>query len=293
MSNRTNIRKIVLPVAGLGTRFLPVTKAVPKELLPVVDRPLIQYAIDEAHEAGIEQLIFVNSPGKEAIQDYLEPDATLEAQLRAKGNATELERLAAILPNSMRVSFALQKEPLGLGHAVWCARDLVGSEPFAVTLPDDLVHSTPGCLKQMIDAYAEVGGNLVAIEEVPRNDTQKWGVIDPGQEDGHLTEVRGLVEKPKPEEAPSTLAIIGRYILQPEIFDALSRQKPGAGNEIQLTDAMSKLIGHGPFHGYRFNGTRYDCGSKNGFLSANIAYALDRDDLTDELRAFLSNLSVV
>lgn len=281
------IRKAVLPVGGLGTRFLPATKSVPKEMLPVVDKPLIQYAAEEAWAAGIEHIIVVTARGKSIIEDHFDHAHELEAALKARGKTVELQLLEATLPVEGNFSFTRQQDPAGLGHAVWCARDLVGDEPFAVLLPDDLVQSEKPCLAQMVEAYGHVGGNIVAVMDVPREHTARYGVLDPGATDGQLVEIRGLVEKPKPEAAPSTLSIIGRYILQPEIFSHLAAKQRGAGNEIQLTDAMAKLIGRQAFHGYRFEGIRYDCGDKLGFLMANIAFALERKELRDGLLSYL------
>lgn len=286
------VRKAVFPVAGLGTRFLPATKAVPKEMLPVVDRPVIDYAVAEAAEAGITHMIFVNSRGKGALEDHFDRHAELEAALTAKGKSAELEKLATIVPAGVSWSVVRQPEPLGLGHAVWCARDIVGNEPFAVLLPDDVVMADTGCLAQMAAQHRHVGGNMVAVENVPRNQTDRYGILDVGQDDdrpGGLAEVQGLVEKPAPAVAPSTLSIIGRYILQPDIFTALESGTRGAGGEIQLTDAMATLIGRQPFNGYRFEGERFDCGDRQGWLSANVAFALKRPDLPD-LRARLADI---
>jgi UTP--glucose-1-phosphate uridylyltransferase len=284
------VRKAVFPVAGMGTRFLPATKAVPKELLPVVDRPLLQYAIDEAKAAGIEHFVFVNGRNKDAIEDYFDRAFELETILERGGKTAELKLLASFLPEAGSVSFVRQQEPAGLGHAVWCARDIVGDEPFAVILPDDLVMAKTSCLKQLVDVHAQKGGNVVAVENVPRDQVNRYGVLDVASDDGKLAAVKGLVEKPHPDKAPSTLSIIGRYVLQPEIFEILDRKEKGAGGEIQLTDAMAKLIGKQPFHGLRFEGTRYDCGNKLGFLQANVAFALQRDDLRDGMAAWLKTL---
>jgi UTP--glucose-1-phosphate uridylyltransferase len=281
------VRKAVFPVAGLGTRLLPATKSIPKEMITIVDRPLIQYAVDEAREAGIEQLIFVTGRGKSALVDYFDQAFELEATMREKGKS-----LGVLEPSNARfgeVVSVRQQQPLGLGHAVWCARDIVGDEPFAVLLPDELMWSKPSCLAQMVQAYEQVGGNIVAALEVPDSETHKYGVIDPGASDGRLTEIRGLVEKPAPGSAPSNLMLPGRYILQPEVMRALDAQEKGAGGEIQLTDAMAKLIGTQPFHGYRFKGERYDCGSATGFVIANLAMALERNDIGPAVRDFLSS----
>jgi UTP--glucose-1-phosphate uridylyltransferase len=282
------VRKAVFPVAGLGTRFLPATKSIPKEMLTVVDKPLIQHAVEEAREAGIEQFIFVTGRMKTAMEDHFDLSFELEATLSERGKTKELEQLRAALPPAGDVSYVRQQRPLGLGHAVWCARHLVGDEPFAVMLPDDMVLAETGCLKQMVDVYAETGGNVVAVVDVPREHTRRYGILDVAHDDGRLATVRGLVEKPVPEEAPSTLSIIGRYILQPEIFVHISQIGRGAGNEIQLTDAMVRLIGGDrPFHGLRFAGRRYDCGDKLGWLEANIAFAMAREDIAEPLRRIL------
>jgi UTP--glucose-1-phosphate uridylyltransferase len=273
------VRKAILPVGGLGTRFLPATKAIPKEMLPVVDKPLIQYAAEEAWAAGIEQLVFVTGRGKTAIEDHFDNGGQLRKTLAERGETAALEAVQAVLSEPGQVAYTRQPEPLGLGHAVWCARHLVGDEPFAVLLADDLVLSDRSCLAEMMEVYDKTGGNLVAVEDVPRDQTGRYGILDVISDDGRLAEARGLVEKPAPEAAPSTLSIIGRYILQPEVFAELDRRETGAGGEIQLTDAMARTIGRIPFHGLRFEGTRFDCGSKAGFLEANIAYALQRPDM--------------
>jgi UTP--glucose-1-phosphate uridylyltransferase len=284
------IRKAVFPVAGLGTRFLPATKALPKEMLPVVDKPLIQYALEEAREAGIEEFIFVTGRGKSAIEDHFDHSQELLDALGRRGRDDLIASLQAWMPAAGQVAYTRQQEALGLGHAIWCARHLVGNEPFAILLADDLVLSETPCLKQMIEVYEQVGGNVVAVEDVAREETARYGVLDVGQDDGHLAEVRGLVEKPDPAAAPSTLSVIGRYLLMPEVFEYLGRMQKGAGGEIQLTDAMAELIGKAPFHGLRFEGRRFDCGSKLGFLQATIAFALTRDDLRDGLAAFLEEM---
>ena len=282
------VRKAVLRVAGLGTRFLPATKAMPKEMLTIVDRPLIQYAVDEAREAGIEQLIFVTGRGKNALVDYFDHAFELEATMRGKGKS--LDPLASSRAGFGEVVTVRQQEPLGLGHAIWCARDIVGDEPFAVLLPDELMLGTPGCLAQMMDAYAKVGGNVVAALEVPPEETHQYGVIDPGERNGRLTQIRGMVEKPEPGTAPSNLMLPGRYILQPEVMRQLDAQETGAGGEIQLTDAMAKLIGSQPFHAMTFDGQRYDCGNAAGFVIANLAVALQREDVAAQVRGFMSGL---
>ena len=281
------VRKAVFPVAGLGTRFLPATKAMPKEMLPVVDRPLIQYAVDEAREAGIEEFIFVTGRAKSAIEDHFDRSFELEQTLEASGKSEALEAIRSWLPEPGQISYTRQHDPLGLGHAVWCARNHIGDEPFAVLLADDLVLAKPGCLKQMVDCYMEIGGNVVAVEDVPREHTNRYGVLDVVSDDGRVAEAKGLVEKPDPKDAPSTLSIIGRYILQAEVFTELSRLEKGAGNEIQLTDAMARTIGNIPFSGFRFAGERHDCGSKIGYIGANIAFALQRDDMADRVREIL------
>ncbi len=283
------VRKAIFPVGGLGTRFLPATKAMPKEMLPVVDKPLIQYAVEEAQAAGIEQFIFVTGRGKEAIEDHFDRSFELESTLEERGKAAELEALRAWMPKAGDIAYTRQQEPLGLGHAVWCARNLVGNEPFAVLLADDLILAQTPCLKQMADAYPEVRGNMIAVMDVPREHTQRYGVVDAGRNDGRLVQVKGLVEKPKPEAAPSTIAVIGRYILEPTVFEYLDRKTKGAGGEIQLTDSLIPLIGRSPFHGYRFEGRRFDCGDKVGFFEANLAFALARKDLGPDVKTILRN----
>ncbi|MEK9673111.1 MAG: UTP--glucose-1-phosphate uridylyltransferase GalU [Rhodospirillaceae bacterium] len=281
------VKKAVLPVAGLGTRFLPATKAMAKEMLPIVDKPLIQYAIEEAREAGIEDFILVTGRGKTIMEDHFDHAVELEQVLEERGKTVELKIIHdAIIPPG-HMSYARQQKPQGLGHAIWCARQFVAGSPFAVLLPDDLVKAEPGCLSQMMAAYQEVGGNIVAVEDVPREHTNRYGILDVESDDGRLAKAKGLVEKPAPAEAPSTLSIIGRYILQPEVFEHLDRHEKGAGGEIQLTDAMAKTLGHVPFHGLRFAGKRFDCGSKPGFIEANVAFALDREDIGDNVRAAL------
>ena len=280
------VRKAVFPVAGLGTRFLPATKSVPKEMLTVVDRPLIQYAVEEALEAGIEQMIFVTGRGKTALEDHFDISYELEATLRARGKS--LDALAGTRLPAGAVVSVRQQEPLGLGHAVWCARDIVGDEPFAVFLPDEVMVGSPNCTRQLVDAYEKVGGNVVAMLEVPADETHKYGVVDPGASDGGLIEIRGLVEKPEPGTAPSNLMLPGRYVLQPEIMQVLAEIPRGTGGEIQLTDAMAALIGTQPFHGLVFDGERHDCGHKLGFVLANLALGLRQDDLAPAIRAFLA-----
>ena len=291
MSVTKPVRKAVFPVAGMGTRFLPATKAVPKEMLPVVDKPVIQYAVEEAREAGIEQFVFVTGRGKHVIEDHFDHAYELESLLEAREKTAELDSLLESLPLTGSVGFIRQQQPLGLGHAVWCARHFVGNEPFAVLLPDDLMVGKTGALSQMIKAYDEVGGGIiVAAEEKKREETKRYGVVDPGATKGNATEVRGVVEKPDPAIAPSTLCIIGRYILQPEIFAELDRQERGAGNEIQLTDSMAKMIGRMPFHAVKTDCARFDCGDKVGFLHANLAVGLSRPDIAPSLRAILKEI---
>ena len=286
------VRKAVFPVAGLGTRFLPATKAMPKEMLTVVDKPLIQYAVEEALEAGIEQIIFVTGRGKGALEDHFDISYELEATMRARGKS--MAAIEGIRQTPGSPVYVRQQEPLGLGHAVWCAREIVGDEPFAVLLPDELMVGSPNFTAQMVAAYARVGGNLVGALEVPDAETDKYGVIAPGLKgtggDERLTEVRALVEKPARGTAPSNLMIPGRYILQPEVMAVLERQETGAGGEIQLTDAMARLIGRQPFHGCTFSGERYDCGDKAGWVQANLALALARDDIGPAVRDFARGL---
>jgi UTP--glucose-1-phosphate uridylyltransferase len=286
MSQR--VRKAVFPVAGLGTRLLPATKTIPKEMVTIVDRPLIQYAVDEAREAGIEQMIFVTGRGKSSLVDYFDQAFELEAVMRERGKS--LDVLAPSNAAFGEVTTVRQQKPLGLGHAVWCAKDMVGDEPFAVLLPDDLMAGKPGALKQMVEAGETVGGNLLATEEVPAERTKSYGIIAPGGTKGELTEVLGMVEKPDPSEAPSRLGVIGRYILQPQVMEVLDAQEPGAGGEIQLTDAMAKLIGKQPFHALKVTAERYDCGDPAGFVTANLAMALERDDVGPKVKAFIATL---
>ena len=283
------IDTVVFPVAGMGTRFLPATKAVPKEMLPVVDKPLIQWAVEEAAAAGCTRFVFVTSPEKGAIMNHFGEAPHYQEILQARGKTKELALLKAGLPENAEIIETYQDQPLGLGHAIWCAREATGDKPFAVILPDDMVQHTQGCLAQMAAQYAQCGGNLVAVENVPATETYRYGVLDPGAEDGALVEVKGLVEKPAPEDAPSTLAIIGRYILHPQIMQTLSAFKKGAGGEIQITDAMAALIGQVPMNGFRFQGTRYDCGNRDGFLEANLAFSIAAGDdaLKQRLRPLL------
>ncbi len=284
------VRKAVFPVAGLGTRSLPATKAVPKEMLCVVDKPVIQFAVEEAAAAGIEEFIFVTSRGKSALEDHFDSNFELESALLKRGKTDELAASrAAELPVG-GYAFVRQPVPLGLGHAVLCAQSLIGDEPFAVLLPDDIFKGEPGVLKQMMQVYETLGGNLMAVQEVAPELTSRYGILAIGEDDGAVVSVTGLVEKPAPEKAPSNLSIVGRYILQPEVFRHLLRKKVGAGGEIQLTDAMAKLIGTQPFHGVRFDGDRYDCGDKAGFVAANVAFALARPSMAKDLKETLSAL---
>lgn len=279
--------KAVLPVAGLGTRFLPATKAMAKEMLPVVDKPLIQYAIEEARAAGIEQFCMVTGRGKTALVEHFDIAYELEATLRERGKDAELKSLRDSQMTPGSVVTVRQQVPLGLGHAIWCARAFIGDDPFAILLPDDLVLSDTPCMKQLADTYRSTGGCVVAVTEVPHEQTKSYGILDIASDDGKLVEVKGLVEKPAPKDAPSNLSIIGRYILLPEVIEHLARMERGAGNEVQLTDGMARLIGHVPFHGLRFEGRRFDCGNKTGFLEAQIAFALKRPDLAPAVRGFL------
>jgi len=285
------IRKAVFPVAGLGTRFLPVTKAMPKEMLPIVDKPLIQYAVEEAREAGITEFIFVTGRGKTVLLDHFDHSFELEQTLLERGKTEALKEMSTWMMEPGQVSSTRQQKPLGLGHAVWCARSFIAGEPFAVLLADDLILAEPGCLSQMMDVYGDTGGNVVAAEDVPKEHTERYGILDVTEDDGRLARAKGLVEKPAPAEAPSTLSIIGRYLLQPEVFTHLDRKERGAGNEVQLTDAMAKTIGDIPFHGLRFEGRRFDCGNKLGFVEANIAFALERGDLRDGVEDILRKYS--
>lgn len=287
------VRKAVFPVAGMGTRFLPATKAIPKEMLPVVDKPVIQYAVEEAREAGIEQFVFITGRGKHVIADHFDHAYELEALLTQREKTSELNSLLEMLPKTGSVGMIRQQQPLGLGHAVWCARHFVGNEPFAVLLPDDLMVGKPGALSQMITSYSQVGGGvIVAAEEKPRDEIKRYGVVQPGAVKGTATEVLGVVEKPAAGTEPSNLCVIGRYILQPEIFQILDKQERGAGNEIQLTDAMAQLIGKMPFHAVKTDCARYDCGDKVGFLHANIAVGLSRPDIAASLKAILKEVDI-
>jgi len=285
------IRKAVVPVAGLGTRFLPATKAIPKEMLTVVDRPVIQHVVDEARSAGIEHFVFVTGRGKATIEDHFDRAPELEATLTERGKTKELDELAAGLPGAGWTSFTRQQAPLGLGHAVWCARDIIGDEPFALLLPDMLHHGGKGCLGDMIDAYEVHGGNLIAVSPVPESETHQYGIVGVEDAGAKVSRITKMVEKPKQGTAPSNLHITGRYILQPDVFDILATQERGAGGEIQLTDAMLAMLDAGkPYHAVRFDGTIYDTGTKIGFLLANIAYGLERPDLADALKTGIGKL---
>lgn len=281
------IRKAVFPVAGLGTRFLPATKAIPKEMLPVVDKPLIQYAVEEALDSGIEQIIFVTGKRKAALEDHFDYDIELEETLKSRNKKEILEAIKMVVPETGTIIYTRQNVPLGLGHAIWCARDVVGDEPFAVILADDLIKSDIPTLCQMNDIYEEHQASVIAVMEVAQEDTNKYGIIDSEKIGDRVHRIKGLVEKPKPAEAPSNMAIIGRYILTPEIFKFLGKKKFGAGGEIQLTDAMGMLLQEQTIIGYNFKGKRFDCGDKAGFQMANIAYAMDRPDMRAQLKPFL------
>ncbi|WP_428537107.1 UTP--glucose-1-phosphate uridylyltransferase GalU [Rhodopila sp.] len=283
------LRKAVLPVAGMGTRFLPATKAIAKEMLPVVDKPLIQYAVEEARAAGIEQFCMVTGRGKTSMVDHFDVAYELEATLRERNKHDAMAALVGTQSEPGSIATVRQQVPLGLGHAIWCARAFVGDDPFAILLPDDMVLADKPCMQQLAEAYRETGGNVVAITEVPPEQTNRYGILRTGKDDGRLVEVLGLVEKPAPKDAPSNLSIIGRYILMPEVITHLARMDRGAGNEVQLTDGMARLIGEQPFHGLRYQGRRFDCGDKIGFLEAQIAFALQRPDLAGAVHAFLKN----
>ncbi|MEP1930352.1 MAG: UTP--glucose-1-phosphate uridylyltransferase GalU [Roseibium sp.] len=285
------IRKAVLPVAGLGTRFLPATKAVPKEMLTIVDRPIIQYVVDEARAAGIEHIVFVTGRNKQVIEDHFDMAYELEDTLKARNKVEALELLDQHRPVPGSTSFTRQQAPLGLGHAIWCARDIIGDEPFAILLPDMIIKSDVGCLKQMVDLYDQTGGNVIAVEEVPADQTQNYGIVELADRiNDNSSWISNMVEKPAPADAPSKLMITGRYILQPEIFDLLSKQDSGAGGEIQLTDSMLSLMKDQPFSSIKFEGTSYDCGSKAGFLSANIAFGLDDPKLAEDILPFMRDM---
>ena len=295
----SSVKKAIFPVGGLGTRFLPATKSMPKEMLPVVDKPLIQYAVEEAAEAGIEEFIFVTGRGKSAIEDHFDHSMELEQTLQSRDKKEALKLVQSMMREPGSVAYIRQQEPKGLGHAVWCARHLIGDEPVAILLADDLIlpqQGQKGCLAEMVEAWSKTGGNMVASMTVAPEQTASYGIITPGDNAegmaGPLTEVKGLVEKPKPEDAPSTLAVVGRYIIESGVFAELDKQDSGAGGEIQITDSLARRIGHVPFHSLNFSGTRYDCGSKIGFLEANIAFALARDDLSSDLTQWLKDLNV-
>ncbi len=284
------VRKAIFPVGGLGTRFLPATKALPKEMLPIVDKPLIEYAVDEARDAGIEEFIFVTGRGKSAIEDHFDNNYELEQTLAERGKQEELDQVNQAKLKPGQVAYIRQMSPLGLGHAVWCARNLINDEPFAVLLADDLIKADKPTLTEMIEVYETRGGNVVSLMEVPAHHTSRYGIVEPGDSAGRIVEIRGMVEKPAPADAPSNLAIVGRYVLQPSVMHHLSAAETGAGNEIQLTDSMMKMVGEVPFNGLRLGGTRYDCGDKAGFLAAGIAFALMRDDMATEIRERVSHL---
>ena len=283
------IRKAIFPVAGLGTRFLPATKAMPKEMLPINDRPLIQHVYEEAREAGIEEFIFVTGRQKEMLEEHFDYQPELMETLESRGKEDMLEKVRDSEMPAGKLFLTRQPRPLGLGHAIWCAKKLINDEPFAILLPDVLMKGKTGCLKQMIDIYNETGGNVIALEDVPKNEVYKYGIIEPGEQTGKTVEIKGLVEKPEVEKAPSTLSVVGRYILQPEVFDYLDAFERGAGNEIQLTDSMEKLIGKQPFYGMRFDGKSYDCGSRLGFIAANIAYGMDDDEIGNDVKQIITS----
>ena len=286
-NNIKPVRKAIFPVAGLGTRFLPATKAMPKEMLPINDRPLIQHVFEEARDAGIEEFIFVTGRHKNMLEEHFDYQPELEQTLQARGKDNMIAKIRNSEMPAGKLFLTRQPKPLGLGHAVWCAQKLIGDEPFAIILPDDLVNYEEGCLTQMINAYNEYGGNIVAVKDVPRAETSKYGILDINKDDGDIVSIKGLIEKPAPEDAPSTLSIIGRYILQPEVFNHLAAFETGAGNEIQLTDAMAKLLGKQAFHGLRFKGDHFDCGSRLGFIAANLAYSLKDEEIGDGVRDLL------
>ena len=297
--SKSSVKKAIFPVGGLGTRFLPATKSMPKEMLPVVDKPLIQYAVEEAAEAGIEEFIFVTGRGKSAIEDHFDHSMELEQTLESRDKWDALKLVQSMMREPGSVAYIRQQEPKGLGHAVWCARNLIGDEPVAILLADDLILPQKGqknCLAEMVEAWEKTGGNMVASMTVAPEQTASYGIITPGKQmgemGGSLTEVKGLVEKPKPEDAPSQLAVVGRYIIEPGVFAELDKQDASTGGEIQITDSLARRIGHVPFHGLNFSGTRYDCGSKIGFLEANIAFALARDDLSDDLTHWIKDLNL-
>ena len=284
------VRKAVFPVAGLGTRFLPATKAMAKEMLPIVDKPLIQYAVEEAYASGIKQIIFVTGAGKTAIENHFDHSCELENMLMARGKDSQLKEIHGLIPDSGSIIYTRQNQPLGLGHAIWCARHIVGHEPFAVLLADDLIKAQKPVLKQMIEKFNELQSSIVSVVEVAREDTSKYGILDADPLQNDITKIRGLVEKPAPDKAPSNLAIIGRYILTPEIFDILEGKEVGAGGEIQITDAMARLLKDQSIYGYRYSGTRFDCGNKAGFQMANLSFSMDRPDMRERLLPFIKDL---
>lgn len=286
------VRKAVFPVAGLGTRFLPATKAMPKEMLPIVDKPLIQYAVEEALQSGIEEIIFVTGRNKTALEDHFDHSYELEHTLMARSKDALLRELQTLIPETGTISYTRQNEPLGLGHAIWCARNIVGNEPFAVLLADDLIKAQKPCLGQMLEQFTELQASIVAVVAVGEEDISKYGVLDANPPTNGVTRVRGLVEKPEPDKAPSNLAIIGRYILTPEIFTILDQKETGAGGEIQITDAMARLLEEQPIYGFTYQGTRFDCGSKAGFQMANISHAMDRSEMRAQLEPFIKSLFI-
>jgi len=285
------IRKAVFPVAGLGTRFLPATKVMPKEMLPIGDRPLIQHVVEEAKEAGIEEFIFVTGRHKNMLEEHFDYQPELMETLKKRGKDDMLEKVRESVMPEGNFFTTRQEKPLGLGHAIWCARNLINNEPFAVLLPDDLIKAKTGCLKQMIDIYQNKGGNLISLKETKTEDFHKYGMIEPGDQDGKAVEIKNVIEKPSVDDAPSDLSVAGRYILQPEIFDHLGKFERGAGDEIQLTDAMTKLIGKQPFHGVKYDGEMFDCGGRLGFVAANIAFGLDDPNIADSLKEILKSYS--
>ncbi len=285
------VRKAIFPVAGLGTRFLPATKAMPKEMLTINDRPLIQHVFEEAREAGIEEFIFVTGRQKEMLEEHFDYQPELEQTLEARGKTEMLKAVRDLEIPAGKLFLTRQPKPLGLGHAIWCASKLIGNEPFAVLLPDVLMRGKTGCLKQMVEVYNETGGNIIALEEVPEEETYKYGIIEPGTDNDNKVEIKGLVEKPEKGTAPSRLSVVGRYILQPEVFDHLSAFERGAGNEIQLTDSMAKLIGKQPFYGMRFDGKSYDCGSRTGFIEANMVYGANDPDIGDHIKEVIKSMA--
>ena len=291
MSEHKKIRKAVFPVAGLGTRFLPATKAMPKEMLPINDKPLIQHVFEEAREAGIEEFIFVTGRHKEMLEEHFDFQPELEDTLISRGKDEMLEKVRDSEMPAGSLFLTRQPKPLGLGHAIWCAKKLIADEPFAILLPDVLIQGPQGCLKQMVDIYNDLGGNLIAVEDVPREETNKYGIVDTGGADEKVNQVKGLVEKPDPTDAPSTMSVVGRYILQPEVFGHLGEFETGAGGEIQLTDAMAKLIGEQAFNTLTFEGKSYDCGSRLGFIEANIAFGMKDEGIGDEVKRIVQDVA--